>query len=193
MKNIGKKITEIRKQKGLTQEEVSELAKINLRTLQRIEKGETDPRGNSLKGICEALNINIEDVVEYGKIEDRNYLMYMHLSVIVFPFIPFGNIILPLILWLNKRDRIVEVQKQGEDILNYQILWTIVANLFLIVYCILKLNHMFEIWPLKNKNGLMYIFGFLCVVNFIYPIIIAVLINKGKIKNFYPVPFKIIK
>jgi len=51
MELIGKKIAEIRKQKGLTQEEVSELAKINLRTLQRIEKSDTEPRGNSLKGI----------------------------------------------------------------------------------------------------------------------------------------------
>jgi transcriptional regulator with XRE-family HTH domain len=43
METIGDKILEIRKRKGLTQEELSDLAKINLRTLQRIEKGETGP------------------------------------------------------------------------------------------------------------------------------------------------------
>jgi transcriptional regulator with XRE-family HTH domain len=48
METIGAKILEIRKRKGLTQEELSDLAKINLRTLQRIEKGETGLRGNTL-------------------------------------------------------------------------------------------------------------------------------------------------
>ena len=79
MTHIGKKIAEIRKTKGLTQEEVAEMAKINLRTLQRIEKGDTEPRGNSLKGICSGLGINMEEIVDYGKVDDRNYVMFMHL------------------------------------------------------------------------------------------------------------------
>ncbi|MDV6167741.1 helix-turn-helix domain-containing protein [Flavobacterium sp. DG1-102-2] len=193
METIGKKIAEIRKQKGLTQEEVSEQAKINLRTLQRIEKGETEPRGNSLKGICDALHINIEDIVDYGKFEDKNYLMYLHLSVIVFPVIPFGNIILPLILWLNKRDKIMQVQKQGANILNYQIFWTIITNVLFISYVLIKITHMFSVWPLKNPNLIMYIFFFICSINFIYPIVIAIKINRGQVKNFYPAAFRFIK
>lgn len=187
METIGKKIAGIRKQKGLTQEEVSELAKINLRTLQRIEKGETDPRGNSLKGICDALQINIEDIVDYGKFEDRNYLMFLHLSVMTFVLIPFGNIILPLILWLNKRDKIMEVQKQGANILNYQIFWAVISNAVLITGAYLKINH------LGNSKAFIYAFFILCMINFIYPVIIGVIINKGKVKNFYPAPFRIIK
>jgi transcriptional regulator with XRE-family HTH domain len=62
METIGDKILEIRKRKGLTQEELSDLAKINLRTLQRIEKGETVPRGNTLKMLCSVLEINMEDI-----------------------------------------------------------------------------------------------------------------------------------
>ena len=61
MKNsIGNKILEIRKSKGLTQEELAELAKLNLRTIQRIENNENEPRGNTLHLICDALEINIE-------------------------------------------------------------------------------------------------------------------------------------
>jgi uncharacterized Tic20 family protein len=193
METIGKKIAAIRKQKGLTQEEVSEQAKINLRTLQRIEKGETEPRGNSLKGICDALQINIEDIVDYGKFEDRSYLMFLHLSVIAFLLIPFGNIILPLILWLNKRNKIAQVQQQGANILNFQIVWTVITNLFFISYVMVKIVHSLEWVPFKNPNNLIYIAIFLYVVNFIYPIIIAIRINKGIVKNFYPVPFRIIK
>jgi len=187
METIGKKIAEIRRQKGLTQEEVSERARINLRTVQRIEKGETEARGNSLKGICEALAINIEDIVDYGKFEDKNYLMFLHLSVMSMAFIPFGNIFMPLILWLNKRDKIMEVQKQGANILNYQILWTVVSNAVLITGAYLKIDH------LGNGTAFIYAFFTLCIINFIYPLIIAVMINKGRVKNFYPVPFRIIK
>ncbi|PZR23962.1 MAG: XRE family transcriptional regulator [Flavobacterium psychrophilum] len=187
METIGKKIADIRKQKGLTQEEVSERAMINLRTLQRIEKGETDPRGNSLKGICEALGINIEDIVDYGKMEDRNYLMFLHLSVMSFVIIPFGNIILPLILWLNKRDKVKNVNKQGTNILNYQLLWTVVSNALLITGAYIKINHF------PNAGNFIIAFFILCGLNFIYPIYAAIRISKGKVRSYYPAILKIIK
>ena len=61
METIGSKISKIRKQKGMSQEELSELAKINLRTIQRIEKDENEPRGNTLKLICEALKLQLKN------------------------------------------------------------------------------------------------------------------------------------
>ena len=70
MNALGIKILEIRKRKGFSQEELSDLAKINLRTLQRIEKGETVPHGNTLKNLCQVLELNIEDILDYGKVED---------------------------------------------------------------------------------------------------------------------------
>lgn len=74
METIGTKISKIRKQKGMSQESLSDLSKINLRTLQRIEKDENEPRGNTLKQICEALKTPIEELVDYGKTEDLLYL-----------------------------------------------------------------------------------------------------------------------
>jgi transcriptional regulator with XRE-family HTH domain len=63
METIGSKISKIRKQKGMSQEELSDLSKINLRTLQRIEKDENQPSGNTLRLICETLQINIEEII----------------------------------------------------------------------------------------------------------------------------------
>src|SRR5690606_11948745 len=141
MKTIGQKIAEIRKQKGLSQEELSENSKVSLRTIQRIEKDETDPRGATLKAVCDALKINIEDILDYGKHEDKTYLIFLHLTVLVFWVIPFGNIILPLILWLNKKDKIVDVGIQGANILNFQIVWSIISNLMFFIFFYLKINH----------------------------------------------------
>lgn len=188
MITIGKKISEIRKQKGLTQEEVSERAGINLRTLQRIEKDETEPRGNSLQGICAALDIPVENILDYGKVEDNSYLVYLHLSVLSGVLIPFGNILLPLILWLNKRDRISLVQQQGSNLLNFQILWTVFTNAFFITYVILKITKGWD-----RFDWFVYAAIALYIINFIYPIVVAIQVSKGKIRNYYPAPIRIIK
>ncbi|WP_319502963.1 helix-turn-helix domain-containing protein [uncultured Draconibacterium sp.] len=72
MSIIGKKISETRKFKGLTQEELAELSKVNLRTIQRIENNESEPRGKTLILICEVLDIDIENLINSKKqIEDN--------------------------------------------------------------------------------------------------------------------------
>jgi len=67
MNTIGSKISEIRKSKGLTQEELAELSKINLRTIQRIENNENEPRGTTLHLICDVLEINREILIDKSK------------------------------------------------------------------------------------------------------------------------------
>lgn len=58
MNLIAKRITESRKNKGLTQEELAEKSNINLRTIQRIENNESVPRDTTLNLICDVLEIN---------------------------------------------------------------------------------------------------------------------------------------
>lgn len=52
---LGKRLTEIRKQRGLTQEELVAKCNVTVRTIQRIEAGEVTPRPSTLKLIVEAL------------------------------------------------------------------------------------------------------------------------------------------
>ena len=101
------KIRNVRKKKGLPQEELAELAKVNLRTIQRIENSENEPRGKTLHLICDALDLNAEDILDYGKQTDNSYLVFTHLSVIIGIVIPTGNIVLPFILWVTKKDKII--------------------------------------------------------------------------------------
>ena len=61
---LGLKITELRKQKGLTQEELVEQCNINVRTLQRIENGEVSPRSYTVKTILSALDYDYESLQE---------------------------------------------------------------------------------------------------------------------------------
>lgn len=61
---LGRKIAELRKSKGLTQEELVEKCNLNVRTLQRIESGEVTPRIYTLKIIFSVLDYNFNDSLE---------------------------------------------------------------------------------------------------------------------------------
>lgn len=182
MSSIGNKIYELRKRKGLTQEELSDSAKINLRTLQRIENGDNEPRNHTLKNLCSILETNLEDLLNAGKVESLSYLTYFHLSVISVIFIPLGNIIIPLILWVTKRDKIVSLREQGINLINFQINWTIFLSLFLLANA-LDLIHP-QLARMLGSFGYYYI-GILSV-NFIYPIIVSILVSNWKVRNYYP-------
>lgn len=80
MSVIGENISASRKSKGLTQEELAELSKVNLRTIQRIENNESEPRGKTLILICEALDINLEELLNSKRqINDNINLVHGYL------------------------------------------------------------------------------------------------------------------
>lgn len=59
---LGKRIFELRKQHGLTQEELVERCNISVRTIQRIESGEVTPRSFTVKSILNALGLELSEV-----------------------------------------------------------------------------------------------------------------------------------
>jgi transcriptional regulator with XRE-family HTH domain len=68
--NLGIVIKEVRKQRGLTQLDLSEHANLSVRTIQRIEKDEVDPSFYSLKSLSEILEIDLLEI------KNRNSLMF---------------------------------------------------------------------------------------------------------------------
>lgn len=58
---LGQIIIELRNKKGLTQEELVKKCNINVRTLQRIESGEVNPRKHTIKLIFDALDYNVNN------------------------------------------------------------------------------------------------------------------------------------
>ena len=61
---LGKKILELRKEKGLTQEELVEKCNISVMTLQRIETGEVTPRVFTIRTILAALDYDLGTIAE---------------------------------------------------------------------------------------------------------------------------------
>ena len=58
---LGRKIAELRKAKGFTQEELVEMCNLSVRTLQRIESGEVLPRSHTIRVIFAALDYQVYD------------------------------------------------------------------------------------------------------------------------------------
>lgn len=67
--NLGRKIVELRKAKGLTQDELVQKCKLNVRTLQRIETGEVTPRVYTIRAIFMALDYDTSNDATYNSVE----------------------------------------------------------------------------------------------------------------------------
>src|SRR5699024_12152758 len=64
--------------------------------------------------------------------EDRQMLMIMHLSQLLFIVSGIGGIVVPIILWQLKKDEIQHMDAQGKEVVNFQIslfIYYIVAGL----------------------------------------------------------------
>jgi uncharacterized Tic20 family protein len=141
-KRLGQKLKEYRLRNGFTQEILAEKAELNLRSVQRIEKGLVIPRGDTLTRLCDALQINLEDLIDLKKENDVGYLSLMNLSAISFILNPLLGIIIPLVLWVSKKDKIERVDEFGKEILNFQITLLILLSSIILtvglVFLILK-------------------------------------------------------
>jgi len=77
---FGTKLIEVRKAKGLTQEDVAEKSKITVRTIQRIESRVVKPRAFTIKIISESLGFDFYDNsdIGYDVIENQNSELKKH-------------------------------------------------------------------------------------------------------------------
>ena len=114
--DLGLKISELRQQKGLTQEKLAELCEVSPRTIQRIESGEVDPRAYTLHCLGNALEF---DFGEDNTSNENLWLTVLHLSSI------FCILIVPLLLWSWKKNQSYKIDKHGRLVLNFQITMTL--------------------------------------------------------------------
>lgn len=63
LKALGKRIRDIRKEKGLTQVELGDLIDMEKPNMNRLERGGTNPTVLTLKKICTALDITLSGLL----------------------------------------------------------------------------------------------------------------------------------
>lgn len=64
--------------------------------------------------------------------DDTTWGVIVHVSAFVGIFIPFGNVLGPLVVWLIKKDESEFVDASGKQALNFQITWTILLLIALV-------------------------------------------------------------
>jgi len=71
---LGKKIRELRKKNGWTQEYLSEIVGINSKSILRIEAGKTFPTYQNLEKFAEIFGIEVADLFNNRSLADVDYL-----------------------------------------------------------------------------------------------------------------------
>jgi len=124
---LGQKIKALRTSKGLSQEELAQQAGISLRTVQRIENDEAEPRGDTLIRLAAVLNIKPEELAEVEKPEpgNKNHIALLNLSALAFIAFPLLGVLVPLMLWSFNKGKMKNVDEAGKKLLNFQISWCI--------------------------------------------------------------------
>jgi len=123
--HLSSRVKELRNRKGISQETLAEESGLSLRTIQRIENGETNPTGDTLKRLSSALNVNPDELIDWTIKEDKRYLTFMNLSALTFIFFPLLGIIVPFMLWTSRKDKLKNINKIARDLINFEITWTI--------------------------------------------------------------------
>lgn len=190
MKNneLANRIKNLRIRKGISQEQLAEFSGLSLRTVQRIENGETEPRGDSLKRLAKAFEVSPDEILDWDVYEDKGLLIGLNLSALSFIVFPLLGILVPLIVWVSKKDKIRNINNIAKDVLNFQITWAIV---FFVRYALFYFSLIFKVSfeGLDSINGVylnMLWVVFLYAYNILFIIINTIRINNKKEVKYFP-------
>ena len=145
---------------------------------------------------------------------EKSTSAFIHISALCQYFIPFGNFILPLLIWGSKKDSSEFVNQNGKNVLNFQLslfLFSFLLALIAIpvlIYLVVNSGTSFEFFNhnhnisfnnFKNASGLLvtlfsalFLFCMLKLSEFIFIIIAAVKASEGETYR-YPLTLNFIK
>ena len=110
--------------------------------------------------------------------EDRQLLMLTHLSQLLDLVTGIGGFIVPLVIWLTQKDKVLGMDTHGKMILNFQI------SIFIYSLLSIPLILLFGI-------GILMLIG-IGIIAILFPILNAIKVNNGEIPS-YPLTIEIIK
>jgi len=180
---LGTRVKRLRVQKGMSQEFLAEESGLSLRTIQRIENGESNPTGESLKRLAHVLSVNPDEIIDWAIKEDKKYLAFLNLSALTFLFFPLLGILVPFILWTSKKDKIKNINGLGRALVNFEITWTILLFFIPILLFAFSKTGLIENISLST---FFFIIGLLYLFNLITVLINTIRINNEKYVIYRP-------
>ncbi len=118
--------------------------------------------------------MELEKTLTTCKEKDNQLLVLLHLSSLLDYVTAIGGIIVPLVIWLTKKDKIEGMDEQGKMVINFK--------LSMLIYIFISL-------PLILLFGLgILLIGIIGIISFIMPIVNAVKVSNGENPSY---PFTI--
>lgn len=179
-----KNISVYREKKNLTQQELSELSGISLRTIQRIEKGEVVPRPFTIRKLQEVLDTDFGQKTEKEDLADK-LKVFSFIQITSF-FLPVVFVFIGYLYWKrNKWD------EKNNSIFNKLVSLSVILSvlipiLVLIVMAALR-NYNVQVSYGNIPSALLLYWGF-C---FIYVLVmnkLSLSVLKGKSSNLSGLP-----
>jgi transcriptional regulator with XRE-family HTH domain len=179
---LNQKISDARNKKGITQEELAGLMKVSVRTIQRIESGESTPRKYTLKAVAEALDLSFEELsvkpVDDDTEETKHFLTLLCVSCFSYLLLPYIHFLIPSWLLNKRKEQNAEVRQFARSVIRTQIYWIIATMLFFLL--VLLVNFLQKSY-LPNPHFISYFIPFF--IMYIANAIIIIL-NLRKVLTF---------
>lgn len=133
---LSKNLLYHRRRKGMSQEKLSECSGVTVRTIQRIEKGEVNSHIQTISMLAEALEIPVQDLLPLENPKDEaiqtKWLLLLHSTPLLGAVLPLANILVPVFIWIHKREDNPLYDRQGRAVINFQITVTLLFVLSLL-------------------------------------------------------------
>lgn len=127
-----------RKLKGYTQDELSELTSVGVRTIQRIEKGEVQPHLQTVKLLAVGLGVEVNDLIVLDNPKEetikRKWMLLLHASPFFGLVIPCANVLFPLFTWISKAEDNKTYDNHGRKVINFHCTLNLMLLISLVLY-----------------------------------------------------------
>lgn len=127
-----------RKGNGFSQEALAECSGVSLRTIQRVERGATIPRGHTAQALAKALGVPLAALqapdapggagpsgADPALRADPDVLQLLNLSALSFLLLPLLNLLVPWLVWRARRHDTAHAAAVGRRVLGFQLLWQV--------------------------------------------------------------------
>ncbi|MET3877631.1 helix-turn-helix transcriptional regulator [Chitinophaga sp. OAE865] len=171
---LNERISKTRKEKGLTQAELADLANITTRTIQRIESGESIPRSFTIKAIAKALELPYETLLvkeiplpiqQSG--DTTHFLKMLNLSCFAYTLVPWVHFLVPHLILKKQKDLNEEATALSRKMIRQQVSWTIALHLLMLLTVALNL---IQVRVFNNMYN---------TISYLWPVVVMYLLNAG--------------
>ena len=111
------------------------------------------------------------EIIHRAKRTDTQLLVITHLSQLLTYITGFGGLIVPLVIWLTKKDEVEGMDEHGKSIINFQLTMWLIAIISIPGILLLGLGIVSLI--------------FVGIVSFVIPIVNAVKASNGEAPSYF--------